>query len=47
VFVNSLIDRKRTLFGDDNRLIGEYKLFLKGREVRLRAEARSPSTYRQ
>jgi hypothetical protein len=38
-----MIDRKRTLFGDDQRLIGEYELYRKGGELRLRAEARSPS----
>jgi hypothetical protein len=41
-FVEALIDRKRTVFGDDHRLIGEYKLFRKDGEIRLRAEARDP-----
>lgn len=41
-FVEFLIDRKRTLFDDDHRLIGEYKLFRKDGEIRLRAEARDP-----
>jgi hypothetical protein len=41
--VESLVDRKRTLFGDDPRLIGEYKLFRKGGEIRVRAEARAPT----
>jgi hypothetical protein len=41
-FAEALIDRKRTLFGDDDRLIGEYALFNKGGEIRLRAEARDP-----
>lgn len=40
--VEALIDRKRLLFDDDHRLIGEYKLFRKGGEFRLRAEARDP-----
>jgi len=40
--VEALIERKRTVFGDDDRLIGEYKLFRKGGEFRLRAEARDP-----
>ena len=40
--VEALIERKRTLFGDDHRLIGEYTLFLKDGEIRLRAEARDP-----
>lgn len=47
VFVEALIDRKRTVFGDDHRLIGEYKLFRKDGEIRLRAEARDPSTKAQ
>ena len=41
-FVEFLIDRKRMLFGDDQRLIGEYKLFRKDGEIRLHAEARAP-----
>lgn len=41
-FVEFLIDRKRSQFGDDDRLIGEYKLFRKDGEIRLRAEARDP-----
>lgn len=44
VIVEALIERKRTLFGDDDRLIGEYELFHKDGEVRLRAEARAPRT---
>lgn len=43
-FVEALIERKRTHFGDDHRLIGEYKLFRKDGEIRLRAEARDPNT---
>lgn len=46
-FVEALIDRKRTLFGDDDRLIGEYKLRRKGDEWRLRAEARDPTSANQ
>lgn len=42
VLVEALIERKRTLFADDHRLIGEYELFHKDGEVRLRAEARDP-----
>jgi hypothetical protein len=41
-FVEFLIDRKRIMFGDDHRLIGEYKLFRNDGEIRLRAEARDP-----
>jgi hypothetical protein len=46
-FVEFLIDRKRMVFSDDHRLIGEYNLFRKYGEIRLRAEARDPSTKRQ
>ena len=42
VFVEALIERKRTVFGDDHRLIGEYKLIRENGEIRLRAEARDP-----
>jgi len=34
-FVEFLIDRKRMVFGDDHRLIGEYKLFRKHGGIRL------------
>jgi hypothetical protein len=44
ILVEALIERKRALFADDYRLIGEYKLFHKDGEVRLRAEARDPRT---
>jgi hypothetical protein len=40
--VEALIERKRTLFADDHRLIGEYEVFHKDGELRLRAEARDP-----
>ena len=36
-FAELLVDRKRTLFGDDERVIGEYKLYRKDGEIRLRA----------
>ena len=42
-FVENLIDRKRRLFGDDKRLIGNYQLYRKNGELRLRAEARQPT----
>jgi len=45
--VEALIDRKRTLFDDDHRLIGEYKLFRRDGEIRLRAEARDPTSTKQ
>jgi len=37
-----MISRKRTLFGDDHRLVGEFKFVQKDGERRLRVEARSP-----
>lgn len=39
-----MIARKRTLFGDDQRTIGEYELFYRDGELRLRAEARDPTS---
>lgn len=42
IIINNLISRKRTLFGDDQRLIGEYKLTMNKGELKLRVEARSP-----
>jgi hypothetical protein len=40
--VDFLIARKHHLFGDDHRLVGEYKFIYKDGERRLRAEARDP-----
>lgn len=42
--VDRLIARKRKLFGDDDRLVGEFKFLRKGGKLRLRAEARDPTT---
>jgi len=42
--VEQMISRKRALFGDDLRLIGEYRLTQKNGEWRLWAEARDPVT---
>ena len=42
--INQLIQRKRQLFGDDHRLVGEFKLTLKNGELNLRVEARDPTT---
>jgi len=42
--VEYLIDRKRSLFGHDHRLVGEFKLRREGDEWRLRAEARDPTS---
>ena len=42
-FAEAFIHRKRTLFGDDLRLIGEYKLIRKDGGITLRAEARDPT----
>lgn len=44
--VDQLIDRKRTLFGDDDRLVGEFKFIRKGGNLHLRAEARDPKRIR-
>ena len=40
--VEQMIVRKRTQFGDDHRLIGEYRLRVENGGFNLRAEARSP-----
>jgi hypothetical protein len=42
--IAGLITRKRELFGDDHRLIGEYKLTRKAGQLHLWAEARNPFT---
>lgn len=42
--INQLIQRKRQLFGDDHRLVGEFKLTLTNGELNLRVEARDPAT---
>jgi hypothetical protein len=42
--VDFLVARKRRVFGDDHRLIGEYKFVFKDGERRLRVEARDPSS---
>jgi len=44
--VDRLIARKCKLFGDDIRLVGEFKLTRTGGEIRLRAEARDPTQTR-
>lgn len=41
--VESLIERKRTQFGNDLRLVGTYKMVERDGEWRLRVEARSPA----
>ena len=40
--LKELVHRKRTLFADDQRLIGNYKVTRKHGELRLWAEARDP-----
>lgn len=40
--VTQLIQRKRTLFKEDYRLIGDYKITRKGGQLNLWAEARDP-----
>ena len=42
--VSELIDRKRKVFGGDQRLIGNYRVRMKHGELRLWAEARDPYT---
>jgi hypothetical protein len=42
--IEQLIDRKKEMFADDLRVIGEYSLTQKKGEWRLRADARDPST---
>lgn len=42
LFIAQLIFRKHNLFGDDHRLVGEFKLTRKSGELNLRAEARDP-----
>jgi hypothetical protein len=41
IIINNLIIRKRTLFGNDQRLIGEYRLTMKKGELNLQVEART------
>ena len=41
IIINNLIIRKRTLFGNDQRLIGEYRLTMKKGEFNLQVEART------
>jgi hypothetical protein len=42
--IEPLIARKRNLFADDHRLVGQYKLTRKKGELHLWAEARDPSS---
>ena len=42
MLVEHMIARKRSRFGDDQRLIGEYEFVRRGGELRLRAEAKTP-----
>ena len=44
VLATELISRKRTLFSDDIRLIGDYRVTRKHGELTLWAEARDPHT---
>ena len=41
--VEQLVARKQSLFGNDHRLVGEYRLYRHQGELRLRAEARRPN----
>jgi limonene-1,2-epoxide hydrolase len=42
--IEQLISRKKDMFADDLRVIGEYSLIRRQGEWRLRADARDPST---
>ncbi len=42
--VEQMILRKRSLFGHDLRLVGDFKILGKEGEWRLRVEARDPTT---
>ncbi len=42
MLVEHMIARKRSRFGDDQRLIGEHKFVRRDGELRLRAEAKTP-----
>jgi hypothetical protein len=44
VLVETLISRKRALFGDDARLIGTYEVRKTGDGFKVRADARDPYT---
>ena len=41
--IDYFITRKNELFGDDLRIIGEYKIIMDGHKWRIRADARDPS----
>ncbi|MBP7509607.1 MAG: hypothetical protein KA807_17470 [Prolixibacteraceae bacterium] len=42
LITKNLIDRKRKYFGNDERLIGDYKISIKNGMLHIKAEARSP-----
>ncbi len=42
VFMNLLVERKRSCFSEDMRLIGDYRVSWSNGEIHLWAEARSP-----
>jgi hypothetical protein len=44
--VEQLVARKKSLFGNDQRLIGEYQLYRQHGELPLRAEAKQPNPSR-
>jgi hypothetical protein len=41
--VNHMIERKRRLFGNDHRVVGNFKLTIQADELNLRVEARDPT----
>ena len=44
LLLQQLVDRKRALFGDDERLIGTWKVTRTTDGINLRADARDPHT---
>lgn len=41
--IEKMISRKKSSFGDDLRLVGDYEMVERDGEWRLRAEARAPA----
>lgn len=44
ILIEEMISRKKNMFADDLRMIGNYSIFQNNGEWRLRAEARDPSS---
>jgi len=43
LLVDQLIERKRSQYGNDHRIVGDFKLTIRSGELNLRAEARDPT----